>query len=549
MTQERESEQRIWIAVALSVAVWLGWQTVFPPPKPTEPPPTDVAAETAPAPAPSPGETAAAAPPVAATIEVPEREVPFQDPDYTGVVRSKDGALSSTMLAHYHRAWHVTPFWNFLVDKVLGRSTGPWEPYVRDESNAQVLGSDASYVSAGTGRPGADGAYLVEANGSAVTATRTLANGVTITKRYAPGGEGNKVDVAVELTNGSAAPVDGVWVGVAETFHPPTGRYSNQMTPVIHADGDIEKISEPKHAGESYDGPVEWFGYGDRYFLAVLAPKDLDAGAHGEIQTLPDGRVGSFVVDPRPLQPGETRSLHFLGYLGPKDLGLLNPLGSNLDEAVEFGFWGFFAKILLWALNGFEKVVGNWGIAIIVLTVIVKTLFFPLTQMQYVSSKKMQALKPKLDAIKEQYKDNAQLQSQETMKLFQQEKVNPTMGCLLPIVQIPVWFALYSVLLNSVELYDSSFLYLRDLTQVDPYGVFPTIAAVLMIVLQRMMPMTGLDPTQQKIIQAMPFVFAFLMYTFPSGLAVYISVNNTLSVVQQWYMNRRFKTSEPLAPA
>jgi YidC/Oxa1 family membrane protein insertase len=98
------------------------------------------------------------------------------------------------------------------------------------------------------------------------------------------------------------------------------------------------------------------------------------------------------------------------------------------------------------------------------------------------------------------------------------------------------------VLLNSVELYDSSFLYLRDLTQADPYGVFPTIAATLMIVLQRMMPMTGLDPTQQKIIQAMPFVFAFLMYTFPSGLAVYISVNNTLSVIQQWYMNRRFKT-------
>lgn len=544
MTESRESEQRIWIAVALSIAVYFGWTTIFPPPKPTEAPPTDVAAETAPAPTTSTGETVAASAPVATTIEVPEREVAFQDPDYNGVVRSKDGALSSTMLARYHRAWHVTPFWNFAVDKVLGRGAERWEPYVRDESLAQVLGSDASYVTAGTGKPGPDGGYLVEANGSAVTATRTLANGLTITKRYSPGGEGNKVDVTVDLTNGSAAPLDGVWVGVVETFVPPTGRYANQMTPVIHTDGDLEKISEPKHAGESYDGPVDWFGYGDRYFLAVLAPRDADVGSHAEIQALPDGRVGSFVVDPRPLQPGETRSLHFLGYLGPKDLRLLDPLGSELDEAVELGFFGFFAKILLAALKFFERHVGNWGIAIIVLTVIVKTLFYPLTSMQYVSSKKMAALKPKLDAIKEQHKDNAQLQSQETMKLFQQEKVNPTMGCLLPIVQIPVWFALYSVLLNSVELYDSSFLYLRDLTQVDPYGVFPTIAAVLMIVLQRMMPMTGLDPTQQKIIQAMPFVFAFLMYTFPSGLAVYISVNNTLSVAQQWYMNRRFKTSE-----
>jgi hypothetical protein len=166
-------------------AVYFGWTTIFPPPKPTEAPPADVAAETAPAT--SRGETAPAAAPVPTTIDVPERSVAFQDPDYNGVVRSKDGALSSTRLARYHRAWHVTPLWNFAFDKVLGRAAEHWEPYVRDESLAQLLGSDASYVTAGTGRPGPDGGYLVEANGSAVTATRTLANGLTITKRYAPG--------------------------------------------------------------------------------------------------------------------------------------------------------------------------------------------------------------------------------------------------------------------------------------------------------------------------------------------------------------------------
>jgi YidC/Oxa1 family membrane protein insertase len=544
MTQERESEQRIWLAVALSIAVYFGWTTIFPPPPPPETPPADDVAVEA-APVPSVGDPVAAPAPVAATIEVPERAIPFQDADYSGVIRSRDGALSSTMLTSYHKAWHVTPFWTFLVNKVLGR-TDTWEPYVRDEALEQVLGPEASYVLAGTGRPGADEGYLVESAGSQVTARRTLANGLTITKTYVPGGDGNRLDVTVDFANGSAQPLDGVWVGVAANFVPPEGQYANHRVPVVHADGDLEKLDSPEDASsaDGIDGPVEWLGYGDRYFLSVLAPKDVDPLAHAEFRPLPDGRIGSFVVDARPVQPGETRTLHFFGYLGPKDLRLLEPLGSSLDESVEFGFFGFFAKILLSALKLFESWVGNWGIAIIVLTVLVKTLFYPLTAMQYLSSKKMQALKPKLDAIKEQHKDNAQLQSQETMKLFQQEKVNPTMGCLLPLIQIPVWFALYSVLLNSVELYDSSFLYLRDLTQVDPYGVFPTIASVLMIVLQRMMPMTGLDPTQQKIIQAMPFVFAFLMYTFPSGLAVYISVNNMLSVAQQWYMNRRFKTSE-----
>lgn len=549
MTRERESEQRIWIAVALSIAVYFLWTTIFPPPKPPDAPPADVAVETA-APVSGATEIAAETTPIAATVDVPERSIPFQDPDYNGTVRSRDGALSATTLTGYHKAWHVTPFWTFLFDKVRGRA-GAFEPYVRDEAQEEVLGPEASYVIAGTGRPGPDGNYLVETTGSAVTARRTLANGLAITKTYVPGGDGNRLDVTVDLANNSSQVLDGVWVGVAESFAAPDGRYANQIIPVLHADGNLEKLDDPDNAAteDAIDGPVEWLGYGDRYFLAVLAPKDVDPLAHGEFRPLPDGRVGSFVVDPRPLQPGETRTLRFLGYLGPKDLRLLEPLGSELDEAVEFGFWGFFAKILLSLLKSFEKVVGNWGMAIIILTVLVKLLFYPLTQMQYVSSKKMQALKPKLDAIKEQHKDNAQLQSQETMKLFAQEKVNPTMGCLLPMIQIPVWFALYSVLLNSVELYDSQFLYLRDLTQVDPYGVFPTIAAVLMILLQRMMPMTGLDPTQQKIIQTMPFVFAFLMYTFPSGLAVYISVNNTLSVAQQWYMNRRFKTSEPPALA
>jgi YidC/Oxa1 family membrane protein insertase len=212
-----------------------------------------------------------------------------------------------------------------------------------------------------------------------------------------------------------------------------------------------------------------------------------------------------------------------------------------MDAAVEYGWFGFFAKILLFLLKMFQKGVVNWGVSIILLTVLVKLAFFPLTQKSFTSSRRMQALQPKLKEVKEKFKDNKELQTQETMKLFRENKVNPMGGCLPTLIQFPVWIALYNVMLNSVELYDTSFLYLKDLTAADPYGVLPTAYAGLMVFQQRMMPMTSLDPAQQKMMRMMPLVFAFFMYGFPSGLVLYFSVNIMLSAFQQWLINRNFQ--------
>ena len=160
-------------------------------------------------------------------------------------------------------------------------------------------------------------------------------------------------------------------------------------------------------------------------------------------------------------------------------------------------------------------------------------------QKQFVSSKRMQAIQPQLKEIKAKYKDNMQLQQQMTMELFKEHKVNPMSGCLPMIIQMPVWFALYNVMMYSVELYGTQFLYLKDLTEVDPTGILPLLVTVLMVVQQRLMPMGNMDPMQLKMMRIMPIGFGIFMFTFPAGLALYFSVNNTLTILQQWFIYRK----------
>jgi YidC/Oxa1 family membrane protein insertase len=151
----------------------------------------------------------------------------------------------------------------------------------------------------------------------------------------------------------------------------------------------------------------------------------------------------------------------------------------------------------------------------------------------------MQEIQPQVKEIKEKYKDNSQLQSQMTMKLFQEHGVNPMSGCLPMIIQMPVWFALYNVMLYSVELYGTSFLYLQDLTEADPTGFLPLVVTVLMVLQQKLMPMGSMDPMQQKMMRLMPIGFGIFMFTFPAGLVLYFSVNNMLTIVQQWFIYRK----------
>jgi YidC/Oxa1 family membrane protein insertase len=230
---------------------------------------------------------------------------------------------------------------------------------------------------------------------------------------------------------------------------------------------------------------------------------------------------------------------------------MLNEMPNDLSDAVNFGWFDFLAKPLLVGLNFFYGYVGNYGVAIIILTVIIKLIFWPLSQRSYASMEKMKKLQPMVAKLREKYGDDKQRLNQETMALYKTYKVNPMGGCLPMVVQIPVFFGLYKALLGAVELRHAPFIahlpftdlpWLADLSAKDPYYISPIIMGASMFLQQRMTPSTG-DPTQQKIMLFMPLVFTFMFLQFPSGLVIYWLFNNLLSIGQQLMIARKSKVA------
>ena len=569
-----EQDRRALLAVVLCFAVYMVWMALFPPPAPVVDETSPELTESADGSAPTEGGPAApasvpeAAPaPVAAvsTSSVVADHVESMDENgWHGEVASENGGLRHLTLSEYHQAPETIPIWTWATAKLRGaEDPGPWKAYSEGGEPLKLLGDEGALVLVGTGALDDDGAgqadgpsvYTVSKEGGAVVARRTRSDGLSIEKRYVPGERPYTFDVSVTLRNGSAGALPAPWFGVADRMAGEAGRFANAPRPLLLVDGDVEHVYDlddvEGEEKEVYnDGPVGWFGVGDRYFMAVLIPpEDGSGGNEVVVDQLPGGRMGSFLMGGEVLQVGEARTTTFMAYVGPKRLDVLQDYGRSLDKSVEFGWFGFFSKILLFFLKLCHSLVGNWGLAILMLTLLVKAAFFPLTQKAYTSSKRMQAIQPKLNEIKEQYKDNRELQTQKTMALFQENGVNPMGGCLPTLIQMPVWFALYNVMLYSVELFDSSFLYLQDLTAADPYGVLPTVYAIVMVVQQRMMPMGNMDPAQQRVIRMMPLIFSFFMFSFPSGLVLYFSVNMMLTVLQQQLINRQFPDTTSAAGA
>lgn len=227
-------------------------------------------------------------------------------------------------------------------------------------------------------------------------------------------------------------------------------------------------------------------------------------------------------------------------YIGPKIQEKLPEIAKGLDLTVDYGIFTAIAKPLFWVLNHIHNLVGNWGWSIIILTILIKLMFFKLTEKQYKSMARMRKLQPRITTLKERHKGNKQKFNEEMMKLYKKEKVNPMGGCLPMLIQIPVFIALYWVLLESVELRQAPFmLWLQDLSSPDPYFILPAINAIAMFMTQKLSPTPGMDPMQAKIMKFMPIGFSVLFAFFQSGLVLYWAVNSTLSLVQQWIITKR----------
>jgi YidC/Oxa1 family membrane protein insertase len=323
----------------------------------------------------------------------------------------------------------------------------------------------------------------------------------------------------------------------------PASRYYGNNGFAYGASNESDAETVPFKKMESrvaVSGPVGWVVSEDKYFVQGWLPEvplpavDFLVG-EGE-------KPARTAVLTLPLGPADFRV-----YVGPKEMEALAATSPVLAGRIYFGWFRVVAEPMFHLLRWLHKLVGSWGVAIILVTLIIKLLFFKLTHSQQRSMKKMQALQPEMAALREKYKKEPQRMQREIMELYKHHKVNPMMGCLPMVVQIPVFIALYNVLLNTIELRHAPFLYLPDLSGPDALfghiagfsvGPLPLVMGVSMWVQQQMTP-TTMDPTQARMMKALPIVFTFMFLNFPSGLVLYWTVNNILTVAQQAIVNRQ----------
>ncbi|WP_419419723.1 membrane protein insertase YidC [Legionella sp. D16C41] len=287
-----------------------------------------------------------------------------------------------------------------------------------------------------------------------------------------------------------------------------------------------------------------WIAMQQHYFLSAWIPQANSKSLIYTRNANDDYTIGA-VSQPIVIKPGETKTLDSKLYIGPEITSTLKAIAPGLDLTVDYGWLWFVSSALFSLMKAIHSVVGNWGWSIILVTILIKLAFFKLSATSYKSMANMRKLQPKLQALRERYGDDKAKISQATMELYKQEKVNPFGGCLPIIVQIPVFIALYWVLLESVELRQAPFIFwIKDLAAADPYHVLPIIMGVTMLIQQRLNPAPP-DPMQAKVMMLLPIVFTALFWNFPAGLVLYWIVNNTLSILQQWYITRKYSDDRP----
>jgi YidC/Oxa1 family membrane protein insertase len=288
-------------------------------------------------------------------------------------------------------------------------------------------------------------------------------------------------------------------------------------------------------------GPnVLWAGFESKYFIASFIPENPSLTSVSVNRDTND-MVTVGIKEQKEVIPGRQSGIvGYSLYLGPKDYGLLKAQNVGLEDSIDFGSWlKWLAIPFLLILNFLYAFVHNYGIAIIILTTLVKIIFWPLGNLSYKSMREMQKIQPKIAALKEKYKNDQAKIGQETMALYRAHKINPLSGCLPMLIQIPVFFGLYKALLYSIELRHSPFFWwIQDLSAKDPYYITPIIMGMTQFIQQKMTPAMG-DPMQAKIMLFMPLILTFFFLNFPSGLVIYWLFNNILSIGQQIYINKK----------
>jgi YidC/Oxa1 family membrane protein insertase len=432
-------------------------------------------------------------------------------------------------------------------------------PEHRYEAQSGLTGdSGMNHRSVWVAQPGP----LTLADGQSTLEVRLSAqgkDGLTATKTFRFHRDSYTIDVLLEVANTGTAPASpagyfqfthdakpsGDANAVASTFGAQSFNgyavYTEEKKfQKVHA-SDLDK-GKGDYVKQANDG---WLAYVQHYFVAGWIPPANVARSY-EILKRDDGVYAGYVRIPfGSIAPGASKLVTVSLYAGPQEQRRLVTVAPGFDLVVDYGWLTVIAWPLFWLLGKFHDLAGNWGVAIILLTMTIKLIFYPLSAAQYKSMAKMKLVAPRVQKIREMYGQDRQKMNVAMMELYKTEKINPLGGCFPILVQIPVFIALYWVLLAAIELRHAPFmLWIQDLSALDPYYVLPILMTITMVIQTRLNP-TPPDPVQAKVMQFMPFIFSIFFFFFPAGLVLYWLVNNVLSILQQWQNQRMFDRDKP----
>jgi YidC/Oxa1 family membrane protein insertase len=555
-------QARLFIAIALSFLIFFIWNTFFTPKN--EPPKETPGSEQAQSAANRPGSA------------VPEQATPTRDDRTPSATKPEvQKVVDATVAVRELKV--VTP----LFDAQLSERGGNLELFTLHNYREEVA-ADAPQkvmidkdnharmpnIGLGQRNPGALQNERFQCNSAAaemtvkdqarsVSYTWTSPDGIILEKEYTFTPDSYLIGFTVRIKNGTAHELqDQLIISQSKYLPEQKNRYGHEG-PSALIDGKVQQFKRKEvQEGKTAEGKIQWLTIEGRYFMEGVVAEDPFDGSVKMFFTDQDVVESQLIIPNVLLAPGSQRDFKFSLYIGPKSLSILSEAGYDLKKVINFGWFDLLAKPCLWFMNKLYSVIPNYGIAIIIMTIIIKVLLWPLGSKSYKSMNEMKRIQPLMAGIREKYKDDKKKQNQEMMALYKTYKINPMGGCLPMLMQLPVFLALYNMLYTAIELRHAPFFgWINDLSAPDrlfnfdfsipfmqpPYGipVLTLIMGVSMFFQQKMSPPPG-DPTQAKMMMFMPIVFTFIFINFSSGLVLYWLVNNLLSMGQQLYIQKKY---------
>ena len=474
------------------------------------------------------------------------RSITVDTPLFRMVLSSRGAVVKSVVLKDYRES--------------IEKGSALKELIHKEATNGTILstlsGNEAKGLNSAVYGSDFEGETLeVNENGGDVRFQHRLDSGLIVEKIYKFVPDSYLVGLTVKiLNNGSKAYQGSLAMELDNALAKDSGRYAFEG-PSGLIENKLEQINIKKIKDKSlFSGQIQWAAIEDRYFMTSILPQE---GAKGEMRLSTDDNTvkNQVVIDVGPIPPNQNKTLDFRLFMGPKSVSLLKTYNCQLDRAVNFGWFDFLAKPCLWFMNFIYRFIPNYGVAIILLTILSRGIFWPLAKKSYKSMGEMRRLQPLMQEIREKYKDDKTRMNQEMMALYRTYKVNPMGGCLPMIIQLPVFFALYRMLYSAIELRHAPFFgWINDLSAPDrlfhfaykipfmdpPFGI-PVLTLVMgatMLIQQKMSPQAG-DPSQAKMMMLMPVIFTFIFINFSSGLVLYWLVSNLFSIAQQYYTQKQ----------